>query len=42
MKKWANVLNRALSEEEVQMSKKHMKKCLTYQVIKEMQRGTLC
>jgi hypothetical protein len=37
MKKWANELNRALSKEEVQMAKKHMKKCSTFQAIKEMQ-----
>jgi hypothetical protein len=29
MKKWSNELNRAFSKEDVQMSKKHMKKILT-------------
>jgi hypothetical protein len=37
MKKWANELNRALSMEEIQMTKKHMKKCSTSFSIKEMQ-----
>jgi hypothetical protein len=31
MKKCINNLNRAISKEEVQMAKKHMKKCSTYQ-----------
>jgi hypothetical protein len=30
MKKWANELNRAFSKEEVQITKKHMKKCSTF------------
>jgi hypothetical protein len=34
MKKWANILSRAFSKEEVQMAKEHMKECLA---IKEMQ-----
>jgi hypothetical protein len=37
MKKWENELNRAFSKEEVQIAlKKHMKKCSTFLVIKEM------
>jgi hypothetical protein len=36
MKKWTNELNRAFSKEDVQMTKKHMKKYLPSLVIKEM------
>jgi hypothetical protein len=37
MKKWANELNRAFSKEEVEMSKKHLKKFSTSLSIKEIQ-----
>jgi hypothetical protein len=37
MKKWANELNRAISKEEVQMAKKHMKKCSPCLAKKKMQ-----
>jgi hypothetical protein len=37
IKKWANEMNRALSKNEVQMAKKHIKTCSTSLAIKEMQ-----